>query len=812
MRPFNCSVFVLAALLAGESLVAQEGRSGRLTGVVKDSLGAVIPGAEVVATNEATKATFKATADDKGSWAIARIPAATYTVTIKAPSTVPTVLRGTAVTADATTTADAELRVGISETVVVTASKVEQLLVDAPAQVTIVGDRRIASQPTQDFADIMREVPGVNVVQMSARDFNVTPRAATNVPAASQLVMVDGRPINQDYYGYVAWDFLPTTMAEVKQIEVLRGAASSVWGDYAMNGVVNIQTKSPREMAGSAVTLGAGTFDRSGGVAYDKDGKVSDSNGLVYYLNASHAQVLNERWAFKLSGGYVYSDPLARPTGTIPNDFHTPYPAFRNFGAKQPKVDARVDYDSPDGRQHLSLSGGYARTGGTFHTGLGPFRLEDNAHGAYAKVDYRTRGWEIKSFVNLWGGEASSLLAVGPLGSPLLLNFSDKSWDIDAQRTQTIGTKNTLTYGANYRHTWTDVTMAPLGKKRDLVGGFLQDEIFFSDHFRAVLGGRIDKYDVLSDPVLSPRVAFLIKPMPEATFRLSYSRAYRAPSLFQNHLDTVVANRMDLGLLNPALAGNYYFFPVAGKGNLDLKEQTLDAYEIGYTSSLAKGRIHAGASFFLTNSRHDMILGQSGSYSSQNMPPNWPVPCPVPGGPAGCVLDLLIANNAFGPGLGLPSVLSFQNLGEVRNKGFEASVDAQPHRYFSVFANYSWQAKPTSPDNSVLVDPASKAGSKINLPPTNRFNGGVNVDYKLFSGSISVGYTSKAYFRDVLDVSYAGWTEAFTVVNASVGVRLPGDHGALTVKVRNLANEPVQNHLFGDFLRRQIVGELTLRR
>ena len=65
------------------------------------------------------------------------------------------------------------------------------------------------AEPTQNYADIMREIPGVNVVQMSARDFNVTPRGATNVPAASQLVMIDGRPINQDYYGYVAWDFMP---------------------------------------------------------------------------------------------------------------------------------------------------------------------------------------------------------------------------------------------------------------------------------------------------------------------------------------------------------------------------------------------------------------------------------------------------------------------------------------------------------------------------------------------------------------------------------------------------------------------------
>jgi hypothetical protein len=71
-----------------------------------------------------------------------------------------------------------------------------------------------------------------------------------------------------------------------------------------------------------------------------------------------------------------------------------------------------VDYDSPDGQRHVSVSGGYAGTGGVFHTGLGPFHLLDNARGSYAKVDYRSGGLWIKSYVNLWHGEASSLMAV----------------------------------------------------------------------------------------------------------------------------------------------------------------------------------------------------------------------------------------------------------------------------------------------------------------------------------------------------------------------------------------------------------------
>lgn len=778
---------LLTTLLVPGIVAAQEAGSGRLTGVVKDAHGTSIAAAEVVATATRAGAEFRTFTDAAGAWTIAGLPADTYAIKVTAPSTVPGILRDVKVDAGGTTTANVTLQIGISETVVVTASRVEQLQVDAPSVVTIVNEKRLAAMPTQNYADVMRQIPGVNVVQMSARDFNVTPRGATNVPASSQLVMIDGRPINQDYYGYVAWDFLPTGFDEVKRIEVLSGAASAVWGAYAMNGVVNILTKSPREMAGTTVTLGGGTFDRSGGVA-------SSDTGYLYYANATHAQALNDRWAYRVSAGYSQTDPYARPSGTIPNAFKTPYPTFQNYGTKQPKLEGRADYDSPDGVQHLSISGGYAGTGGTFHTGLGPFHLDDGASGTYAKMNYRRGGWTVKSFLNLWHGVASSLLAVGPLGKPLVLEFKDKSWDIDVQKTQVLGGKHSLTYGGNFRHNWMSITMAPLADKRDQVGGYIQDEIFLSDHFRLDVGARVDKYDKPEDALFSPRAAFLVKPTRNQTFRVSYSKAYRAPSLFQNYLDTTVVNRVNLGLLNPALAGQFFFFPIHGLGNADLNPQTLQAYEGSYSASLAGGRAHVTAAVYQTKSRNDMILTQTGSYSSANIPAGWPLPPSV--------LNALIAGNVFGPGLGLPSVLSFQNLGEVRNRGFETGLDTQLQRYVSLFSNYSWQAKPVPKDFPI---------SKINIPPAHRANLGVNVDYQRFLGDVSLQYTSEAFFRDVLDATYAGFTKPFTVINAGAGVRIGGEKATLMVKVRNLANKPVQNHLFGDLLKRQVVAELRLR-
>ena len=92
---------------------------------------------------------------------------------------------------------------------------------------------------------------------------NVTTRAATGTLSDSMLVLLDGRSVYQDFFGFVLWDFLPVDTTEIKQIEVIRGPASAVWGANAMTGVVNVITKTPREMQGTNVSIRFGQFDRS---------------------------------------------------------------------------------------------------------------------------------------------------------------------------------------------------------------------------------------------------------------------------------------------------------------------------------------------------------------------------------------------------------------------------------------------------------------------------------------------------------------------------------------------------------------------
>ena len=80
-----------------------------------------------------------------------------------------------------------------ADTVVVTGSKAEEKLLDTPATMSVITSQTIETAPSANFAELLRSIPGVNITQVSARDINVTSRAATGTLATGQLAMLDGR-------------------------------------------------------------------------------------------------------------------------------------------------------------------------------------------------------------------------------------------------------------------------------------------------------------------------------------------------------------------------------------------------------------------------------------------------------------------------------------------------------------------------------------------------------------------------------------------------------------------------------------------
>jgi outer membrane receptor protein involved in Fe transport len=87
-------------------------------------------------------------------------------------------------------------------------------------------------------------------------------------------------------------------------------------------------------------------------------------------------------------------------------------------------------------------------------------------------------------------------------------------------------------------------------------------------------------------------------------------------------------------------------------------------------------------------------------------------------------------------------------------------------------------------------------------------NAGASFNRGRYFGSISASYQDKAFWQDVLDARYHGWTTPYTVVNAGAGVR--STDGTMTVAVRatNVFNRTLQQHVFGDLIKRGVIGEV----
>jgi outer membrane receptor protein involved in Fe transport len=404
-------------------------------------------------------------------------------------------------------------------------------------------------------------------------------------------------------------------------------------------------------------------------------------------------------------------------------------------------------------------------------------------------VDYSRGGLRVQAFTNILNGDSPAMLTVGLDGKPIQFLFKTYTYDLSASNISTIGTHHVISYGGNVRYSTFDLSVAKGGSSRNEQGAYLQDEIFLSPNFRWLVGARIDRFDVLKKAVISPRTTFMIKPSEQHTFRLSYNQAYRAPSLVNNYLDTAILQQIDLGLLSPTLAGRVFTFPMPAQGNTDLVQTSLQAYEIGYTGTFAQ-RVQISFAWYYNDTKNDMLFQANQVYSSTNVPPGWPLPTSY--------LDLMASL-----GKPLPSHYTYLNKGRLKATGVEMGFDAAVARGVSAYANYSYQPDPKpSGANYTIAD--------VNLPPRNRANAGLNFALDRFVGSASVSYQDKAYWKDVLAPLYIGWTKAFTSVNGSFGVKWAGGKLTTTVKANNIFNQNMQQHVFGDIIKRQIVGEARI--
>jgi len=637
-----------------------------------------------------------------------------------------------------------------AETVVITASRTEESLLDVPVSTTVIQENQLETAPSDSYADLLRSVPGVNVVQTSARDMNIVSRGSASTLATAQLALLDGRSIYQDFFGFVMWDLLPVGFDEVSQVEVLRGPGSAVWGANALAGVINVRTKSPRETPGGALSLGGG------------------EQGLRT-ASTRWAQAF-KRGSYRLAASWFEQDAWPRNT-TQPDG--TPLPpeaSFANEGSEQPKLDLRFDWD-PSEERNWSYRAGASGTSGIMHTGIGPFTIDPSTRQSYGEVAFSGKRLEMKAYVNKIDGDAKNLL------NGIDFDFLSDTWVGDATWHFEPTARNLLLVGGNVRLNRFDLSLAPGEDSRDEAGAFIEDQVFFGEKGILSAGARIDWFDTVGTAV-SPRLSYVWKPRPHQSLRFAYNRAYRAPSLINNFLDTVVPN---LVVLNPSLPP--LLFATFAEGSSELKEEVVDALEIGYTAEIGPSTFTAAV---YQNRTQDLIDFYPAVYYSSSDPPlGWPLP-----------------PQAVPPNT-LPKLFTYRNVGKTLDQGIELSVNTAWRPGFSTIASYAFQDE----TRATKDDPDEPLN--LNIAPKHQVSLMAIVVGHHWRGQVSASYTDDAYWTDVLDQRFWGWTKDYLLVGGSVGRE--SEHFGFKISGTNLLDQEVQQHVFGDIVGRVISAEATYR-
>jgi outer membrane receptor for ferrienterochelin and colicins len=735
-----------ALLMAGQaSAVPQTGApAGEVRGRVTDQTGLGVTGAAIFLTPAGTSAARMTFTGTSGTFVFANVTPGAYDIAAQMDGFISSRLNGVQVTSGGAIEVALQLVIRpYGETVVVTGSRQEELLRWVPAAVSVQGAADIQAKPVANYADVLRSTPGVNVIQFSARDVQLVARGAASQASNKTLALVDGRPAYQPYYGMIIWDLLGVDFDDIKQVEIMRGPGSALWGTNALTGVVNIITRDPAEDLGTHLRMGGGSLETAD-VALRHSG-------------------VRGRTGYKVSASFFTQKPWER-SSALPDG--TPLPSYENQGTNRFAGTARLDFKHSD-RTTWRFDAGYATTGGGIVTPVGPQDARPMRQG-FGRVQLEHGRTRVGASFDAHYARSASLL------SDDVVTFEYQSGQVELEH-RVVRRRFLATFAGIGRFSHFDINVTPNQHSRQELGAVADTEVLITDAVRLRAGARFDWFSSFGSTV-SPRIGVVLEPVEGHTFRAAYNRAYVAPSFLENFLYFPTATVV-------SLPTGPFALPFVALGNTELNPLKNEAFEVGYTGVIDR-RATVSVSAYRNKTRGEVMLLPTAFYSPASPPPGWPLPP-----------ELLAA---LPP---LPSVLTQSNLGEVIDVGLETSIDVQWSPGVSTFVNHSIQADPNV---------GSDLPFQVNRPARHRLNAGVNASRGRFFGGVSLSYASRAFWADVQP--FAGYTDSYSLVNGTAGVRFTmkrGD-GSLALKVVNIGDSEIRQHIFGDVLRRRATLELRV--
>lgn len=435
---------------------------------------------------------------------------------------------------------------------VTTVSRSPERLLDTPSAIQVITSDDIARSGALTLPQALRLAPNLEVAQKNPHDWGISARGFNAALANKLLVMIDGRTVYTPLFSGVFWDVQDYLLADIDRIEVVSGPGATLWGANAVNGVINVITKSAKDTQGLYTEAGAGN-------------EVRDFAAVRY-----GAQLAPNAYV-RVYGKTIDEDNAVLANGTPAHDSWT-----MNRGG------FRLDADLNDASSTATVQGdmyhGFERlvTGGTQAVAGG------NLLGRW------TRTWSPTADMSLQAYYDRTQLAdpiTNRFGTVQYLRDTLDTYDVDFQDRFAIGWRNEVTWGAGYRFTHDVVQNAsntaflPPVLDRHLVSVFGQDALLLRPDLTLTLGTKLEHNDYTGVEV-EPSVRLAWRFSRTQTLWSAVSRAVRMPS----RIDTQVRQP------NPP--------PEVIAGNPDFASETLIAYEAGYKAQLGTALSTSISAFF----------------------------------------------------------------------------------------------------------------------------------------------------------------------------------------------------------------------
>ena len=456
---------------------------------------------------------------------------------------------------------------------VVSTSKEPEELWKTPAAVYVLTQDDIRRSGATTVPEALRLVPGVQVSRIDQDHWAVGIRGFADQFSKSMLVLVDGRSLYTPLFAGVAWGLQDGILLEdVDRIEVIRGPGGTVWGANAVNGVINIITKSAKDTHGSFVSVGGGNIDQ--GIAQFRmgSGNGKDFDYRVY--------------------GKAYSQ------GAEYHPDNTSYDESR-FG----QIGFRTDW-SPTDRDEISIHGDTYKggLGGTVQFGSfnPPAQITSNEATAVSGGNLMAN-WRRQ----LREGSDIEVQAYYDRTYALASNYQEtrNTFDLDFIHHLPLPWHEDFIWGlgahfspSTFSQVVPTLDVLPHSQADNIYSGFLQDEIaLVPNKFSITLGSKLE-HNNFTGFEIQPSIRGLWTVSKHQTVWASVTRAVRTPSRIEE----------DFEITDFLIPAPLVYLTI--DGNKNLKSEKLLGYEAGYRR-LINPKVYIDISVFHNDYSDLMSLG-----------------------------------------------------------------------------------------------------------------------------------------------------------------------------------------------------------